>query len=155
MNTSFEDIYKQHKSLRKIADHFSVSVSTVRRWAKEAGFDPKKAWTRHHGVVDGKKWCQLCKVRKLVKDFYKRSEGGVYSYCKSCDTKRAVETNRKNRKKKSDERNRIELEKRTFNLRSIELLGITINEIVKYCPGSPIVSEIKSHLIAASKLMSR
>ena len=145
-------LYNQGFSTAEVAERYGISSSTVRRVLQRHNVPLRKGWSPVGGVTDGYKWCSMCKKNLPVSDFYARSSGHPYSYCKPCDRRRSVETGRKSRLVKRNQQKRVVEERRLPHAKSRLLLADVVKFFNYRYPDLELATEIKAHLALSKKL---
>lgn len=137
------------------AAYFRVSDSTIRRYLLLANVPIRNTWSRKLSVVDGKKFCPICKQTKVVAtEFYSRVSGRPYTYCKVCDKARSVATCRRNRRAISDRKKRLKEMVRKNNIEARLLLKDAATFIREISDYAPIVDRIESFFISEKNMLN-
>lgn len=124
-----------------IAKETGLAATTVRRYLRDAGYQLRKP---AYGVVDGKKQCKVCEQWIETSQYHKRKTGGYSSYCKSCDTKKAVASAKRSRLKSKKEIKEKKCIIDTYHQNSIKLLKLVIDRYHHY--NCDVLQRVKGHL---------
>lgn len=137
------------------AAYFKMSDSTIRRYLLMANVPIRNTWSRKLSIVDGKKFCPICKQTKVAAtEFYSRASGRPYTYCKICDKARSVAACRRNRRVVSDRKKRVREMVRKNNIEARMLLKDAVAFIREISDYAPIVDRIETFFISEKNMLN-
>lgn len=146
------ELYEGGMSFADVGKRLGMHEVNARRLAKRAGAMMRKRWDPDNGVKGGEKQCPICEKWKPVKEFYQRSDGKPYSYCKPCDKARAVETSKRSRDAQRRAKETRARERRRHNSQTRKLLLDAMRVIAEEYPEHEMVHEIEAHMRVGRRL---
>lgn len=136
--------YREGKLTNKqIAIRLGIVTSTITRLAKLHKLGLRR---NPNPVVGGMKKCNDCELNLPVTSFYKRKDGGFYSYCRECSCKRTLKVQRRERQARRNRKLRAIREAEETNQNSRKLLRKALELISQYWPRNDLVFDIQLHL---------
>lgn len=79
-----ENLVNEGLSIRSIIKKTGMSYSTIRYWLKKFNLKTKKI--KNNNIKNDIKKCKICKIDKIITDFYKKDNLRYHTYCKKCST---------------------------------------------------------------------